>query len=397
MTNAGNANLNVRKPWLLELLQRDSGAAHGVTGTTSREIWVSAVLAGVITDEACVELVASHFRLERADLSAITKQTLRLLPEATARRYGIIPVGETDRQIYIATSDPMNVGAEQAVAFSSGRNPVFRIASPAAIDEAIGRHYGADKRGLSGLAPAKEKPAASPIQKYVIDKRTDTAPGIALANDILRDAIRLGVSDIHIEPGTDNGIVRFRVDGVMRPHATIDTQDLIQVVSRLKIIARLDIATKHKPQDGRTSVSMDGRNYDLRLSTVPIRGFEKAVIRLLNPDSAKKLDAVGLPEPEVNRLRQLLSNRDGIVLITGPTGSGKTTTLYSAISELTTGKINIRFDSPARENGASISNDTAPAFANDKASSKKIFRLPGRGCMKITPANGGCLPAGTTR
>jgi type IV pilus assembly protein PilB len=276
-------------------------------------------------------------------MASIERRVLRLVPDSVARRYGIIPIGENDRNVFVATSDPMNIGAEQAIAFSSGRHPVFRIASPSAIDEAILRHYGEAPRPAPAVDPIEQKaPIPNPRRADVaIDNESDISPAIRLANSILRDAIRLGVSDIHIEPGPEEGVVRFRVDGVMRPHMPIQLNDLNQVVSRLKVVAKLDIAVKHRPQDGRTRVVLDGRHFDLRLSTVPIRNSEKVVIRLLNPENVRKLEDVGIPTPELSRIRQLISNREGIVLVTGPTGSGKTTTLYGAIGELLTGQTNI--------------------------------------------------------
>ncbi len=329
-----------KRQWLLELFRPESLASRNVTGSSAREVWASAVLQGVITDEACVELVASHFLLQRADLAAIEQRALKLVPESTARNYGVIPIGENDRNIFIATCDPMNISAEQAIAFISGRHPVFRIASPSAIDEAIVRHYGEIRHPADSIG---QKIQAVNVRKaeVAIDDESENSPGIRITNSILRDAIRLGVSDIHLEPGPNEGVIRFRLDGVMRTHMPIQIPDLNQVVSRLKVLGKLDIAVRHRPQDGRTRVVLDGHHFDFRLSTVPIRNSEKAVIRLLNPESVRKLDDVGIPLPELNRVRQLIANRDGILLVTGPTGSGKTTTLYGAISELATGQTNI--------------------------------------------------------
>jgi type IV pilus assembly protein PilB len=330
----------VKNPWLLELLPE--AARTVAAGATSREIWLSAVKQGVITDQACMELVSSHFRLEAADLSAMEPRTLRLIPESIARLHGIVPIGENDRQVFVATCDPNDIAAEQAVAFSSGRYPVFRIASPSVVDEALLRYYGQPQKPASP-EPIESKPAIpNPRTTSVaIDNHLQGPVTIRTANGILRDAIRLGVSDIHIEPAADGGVVRFRIDGVMRTHMSLPLEDLNQVVSRLKVLAKLDIASRHRPQDGRTRVVLDDRHFDLRLSTVPIRNSEKAVIRLLDPSGVRKLEDVGVPVPEMTRIRQLMSNRDGIVLVTGPTGSGKTTTLYAAIRELSTGETNI--------------------------------------------------------
>jgi type II secretory ATPase GspE/PulE/Tfp pilus assembly ATPase PilB-like protein/CheY-like chemotaxis protein len=151
-----------------------------------------------------------------------------------------------------------------------------------------------------------------------------------------------GASDLHIEPGQKgSGVVRFRVDGVMRQHVQLPMSALNRVVSRIKVLAKLDIADRMRPQDGRARVQIDGKTFDLRVSTVPTRESEKAVIRVLRSDTARKLDDMGMAEQELTRIRQLLSHHEGIVVVTGPTGSGKTTTLYAALKEIATGQVNV--------------------------------------------------------
>ncbi len=169
----------------------------------------------------------------------------------------------------------------------------------------------------------------------------ETAPVVRLTNLVLRDAVLQRASDVHIEPGTGTGIVRFRIDGVMRQHMQLPTQALNRVVSRIKVLGKMDIADRMRPQDGRTRIQVDNSVVDLRISTVPIRDAEKVVIRVLRPDSNKSLEDVGIAATELVRLRKALGFRDGIVLVTGPTGSGKTTTLYAALRELANGDVNI--------------------------------------------------------
>jgi type II secretory ATPase GspE/PulE/Tfp pilus assembly ATPase PilB-like protein/CheY-like chemotaxis protein len=148
-------------------------------------------------------------------------------------------------------------------------------------------------------------------------------------------------SDIHIEPGVNGGAVRFRIDGMMRLHMQLPSTVLARVVSRIKVMSKLNIADRLRPQDGRARIQVDGRAYDLRVSTVPTREAEKAVIRILRPMTEATLDAVKLSPREVERLRELLAHRDGIVAITGPTGSGKTTTIYAAVREIAAGEVNV--------------------------------------------------------
>jgi type II secretory ATPase GspE/PulE/Tfp pilus assembly ATPase PilB-like protein len=259
----------------------------------------------------------------------------------------VFPLREDDRHLYVATSDPTNIEVEHAIGFASGRRPVFELASPVVIEDALLQGYSGD-RMVENLLTTVDSQISEAV-KVVDDLEpeavelsdVETGPVVKLTNLILRDAVMHGVSDVHIEPGPKGGAVRFRVDGVMRQHMHLPMAALNRVVSRIKVLGRLDIANRLVPQDGRAKVAIEGRHYDLRISTVPTRDAEKAVIRVLRPESARKLEEVGVTPRELARLRQLLACRDGIVIVTGPTGSGKTTTLYSAIKEIATGNVNI--------------------------------------------------------
>jgi type II secretory ATPase GspE/PulE/Tfp pilus assembly ATPase PilB-like protein/ActR/RegA family two-component response regulator len=166
-------------------------------------------------------------------------------------------------------------------------------------------------------------------------------PVVKLTNLIIRDGINAGASDVHIEPGRRVGAVRYRVDGVLRKHMDLPMPALNRVISRIKVLSRLDIADRLRPQDGKARVRIRNRGYDLRVSTIPAGGAEKCVIRVLDSSATLTLDDLDLPRYELERLRNLLTHRDGIVVVTGPTGSGKTTTLYGALRELADGKVNI--------------------------------------------------------
>ncbi|MGH7668219.1 MAG: ATPase, T2SS/T4P/T4SS family [Gemmatimonadaceae bacterium] len=291
--------------------------------------------------------IASQFGLRVADFDRTDPRALVLLPERLARRYHVFPLREDDRNIYVATADPTDIEVEHAIGFASGRRPVFELAPPALIEDALLSGYSAD-RMVENLLSTVDSQIADAVR--VVDELepeavdlsdVETGPVVKLTNLILRDAVMHGVSDVHVEPGPKGGTVRFRIDGVMRQHMHLPMVALNRVVSRIKVLARMDIANRLIAQDGRAKVSIEGRNYDLRISTVPTRDAEKAVIRVLRPESARKLEEVGVTPRELARLRQLLACRDGIVIVTGPTGSGKTTTLYSAIKEIATGHVNI--------------------------------------------------------
>jgi type IV pilus assembly protein PilB len=291
--------------------------------------------------------LADFLGIAEADFEKADPAALAVLPERIARQYHVFPMSEDKRHVVVASSDPTNIQFEQAIAFATGRRPVFVLASPGALGEALFAAYSGEP-AMEQLLNSIGEDVADAVRVVeelspdtVAPAEIESAPVVKLTNLILRDAVVQGASDIHIEPGVKAGVVRFRVDGVMRRYMQLPMLALNRVVSRIKVLGKLDIADRLRPQDGRSSVIVDGNPVDLRISTVCTRDAEKAVIRILRPESTRKLEEVGVMRSELARLRQLLNCRDGILIVTGPTGSGKTTTLYAAIRELATGKVNI--------------------------------------------------------
>lgn len=309
--------------------------------------WAEVAHSAGVSEEALAGHVAAYFRLTVADLNAAESKAQRLVPEKLARRHQVFPLRETDRQLVVAVCDPNDLNAEQAIAFASGRTTVFEVAPPAAIQDAIDTRYAPD-RVVEGLADRIGAEVSEDIRlleesepEVVAAESVEAEPVVRLTNLIVGNAVKEGASDIHFEPGRDGGSVRFRVDGVLRPHMDLPMPALNRVVSRIKIMSKMDITDRLRPQDGRARVQVHGRTIDLRISTVPTRDAEKAVIRLLDTKGNKTLSDLAMPPQELERFRRLLAHRDGVVVVTGPTGSGKTTTLYAAIGELATGEINI--------------------------------------------------------
>ncbi|MBI4538018.1 MAG: Flp pilus assembly complex ATPase component TadA [Gemmatimonadetes bacterium] len=316
-------------------------------GTHAAEAWELVGRVCGVSEDELARKVAAAFRLKLADLSEAEPRALKLVPERLARRFQIFPLRESDRHIVVATCDPTDVEVEQAVGFASGRRLVFEVAPPGALKRAISSAY-SPEQALDNLLTSVGAEAGDSVRvveemgpEEIGTDELEQAPVVRLTNVILRDAIRERASDIHIEPGYDGAAVRFRVDGVLRRYMRMPMHAVNRVVSRIKILGQLDIADRFRPQDGRVRIQVDGRNYDLRISTVPTQEAEKAVIRVLDPKGARRLDDVGLPAPELARIRTLLSFREGIMVVTGPTGSGKTTTLYGALTELATGEVNV--------------------------------------------------------
>jgi len=315
--------------------------------SSAAERWAAVSRAHDISEGELTRLIASRFDLPVADFRRSDPRALRLVPEKVARRFGIVPLREDDRTLTVATSDPGNLEIEEAVRFASGRQPRFEVAGPGEILAVIESGY-TPGRVIESLLDGLDTTRADGVR--VVDSHgpeavdthdVESGPVIKLTNLILRNAVKDGASDVHLEPSGQGGVVRFRTDGVLRPQMKMPVQALARVVSRIKIMANLDITDRLRPQDGRARVQVDDRVYDMRVSTVPTRESEKAVIRLLDPHATKCLTDLALPAGELGRVRQLLGNRHGIVLVTGPTGSGKTTTIYAGITELANGEINI--------------------------------------------------------
>ena len=267
-----------------------------------------------------------------------------------ARKHHIYPLQESDRQIVVATCDPTDVEAERAIGFSTGRQAIFEVASPQAIGEALDARFAPDRavETLLGSLESEMDEADTAVRlveemgpEQISTDDVQATPVVKLTNLILRDGIAQGASDIHIEPGRRTGVIRYRVDGVLRKHMELPMSALNRIISRIKILSKLDIADRLRPQDGKARVHIKNLFYDLRVSTIPAGGAEKCVIRVLDSNVSLRLDDLGIPPHELDRMRSLISNRDGLVVVTGPTGSGKTTTLYGALRELADGKVNV--------------------------------------------------------
>jgi type II secretory ATPase GspE/PulE/Tfp pilus assembly ATPase PilB-like protein/CheY-like chemotaxis protein len=343
--------------WLVDLVQRaglqDAQSLQVAASTSLADAWEAVARhCGLSVDQLAQE-VADAMRLPLARLAQRDPHVLKLVPEKLARRFQVVPMRESDRQIVVACADPMNDEIERGIAFASGRMPIFEIASPVAVAAAIERAYGGDASAAPGGAAAVAantpnlggsddaiKLMQTTTQEHLVDDG-DAAPVVKLTNIILRNAAHERASDIHFEPAAGTSTVRFRVDGVMRVHMRMPTLALQRVVSRIKVMGSMDIADRLRPQDGRASFEVDGQSVDLRISTVPTREAEKCVIRLLRGASNDTLTSLQLSDRDLRLVRSLIGNRNGVVVVTGPTGSGKTTTLYSIIRELNNGETNI--------------------------------------------------------
>ncbi len=296
-----------------------------------------------------VGAIADRFQCERAELTNVAPVAARALPTSLSRKYGVVPIAVDKRTVTIATSDPGDLGAEQAIAFAAGRAVRFAIADPAEIDAVIHEHSEADRAAAVVAERLKVDRHGVAVLDDDLTSSSDDAPdadptGVVrrIAATILGDAVAQGVSDVHLVRIGAVGVVRYRIDGIMREVLSMPANVYTRVISRIKVIGRLDISDRLRPQDGRARILVRGVALDLRLSTVPTSGGdERMVIRFLSDSLIQSLDSMDMAEPERTQLRTLLGNADGLVLLTGPTGSGKTTTLHAALKQRLTPEVTI--------------------------------------------------------
>jgi type IV pilus assembly protein PilB len=292
--------------------------------------------------EQIARALAEQLRLPYAEppLQPVA-DALALVERAHAVRLRVVPLALQQRALRIAMADPLDLAAIDDLQFRTGRRVAPAVATSATIDEALLRAYGAAAFAtlLTRLPQAAEpveherEPEAAAVA--ALRRALDAPPIVALVDLILGRAVAARASDVHVEPGPQALRVRARVDGVLGDLLELPAHAAAAIVSRLKVMADLDISVKRKPQDGRGSVRAGGRELGLRVSTLPTADGEKVVLRLLDPAAAAlALDDLGLAAGDAERLRSVLAQGHGVTLVTGPTGSGKTTTLYAALTGL---------------------------------------------------------------
>jgi type II secretory ATPase GspE/PulE/Tfp pilus assembly ATPase PilB-like protein/CheY-like chemotaxis protein len=311
-----------------------------------QSLWLTVVARKLASDDDILRAAAARFRLPVADLSQLDRAVRDAVPEPLVRRFNILPLRLTDSVLEIATANPFDIDAEKDLAFATGREVRTFLCSPGRIKEKMDEMYrgGAatsggqdvmaellggmddnlqvtqleDDEGVTDLAASAEEASQRPV--------------VRLVDLMLSDGILSRASDIHVEPGEAGVAVRYRIDGVLRQVMNIPRTAGAPLISRIKIMSGLDIADRLRPQDGRARVAVNGAPVDLRVSTLPASHGEKVVIRILNAKATVlTLESLGMSPSERATMEALLNHKEGIILVTGPTGSGKTTTLYSML------------------------------------------------------------------
>jgi type IV pilus assembly protein PilB len=301
---------------------------------------------GFADERSIAGALARHLGMETVDLSrhVPAPDVVRLLPRTVADRNQVLVIDRTPDQLVIATADPTNVLALDDVKLHTGISDVtVLVSTPTQIRDQLARAWSLAEDSSSVAAMMDTIEDDSSFTDTLPGQVTeDDAPIVRLVNQVLSDAVRLRASDIHVEVQRDGLRIRFRCDGLLRDVMSAPKRVAPSVISRLKIISGLDIAERRVPQDGRARIAVDGTAIDCRVASLPSLHGEKVVIRLLTKgDSVPTLEGLGFEEAQLADFRSALSVPQGLVLITGPTGSGKTNTLYSAIAEILTPEKNI--------------------------------------------------------
>ena len=305
---------------------------------------------GYVTQDAINDLLCQQLNIDFVDLRKIEidDSIARMVGEKVVRKYMLLPFALDDRQanvIKVAMEDPMNIMAIDDIGIITGMTVQPYLSTHAYISTAIDKLYGKSQANAIAEQFMKEQGSGDAADNAEENKRqedVDNSPVVKLVNNIIEGGVRQRASDIHIEPFEYNVRVRYRIDGVLREIISYDRALYAAIIARLKVISGMDISEKRKPQDGRITITVDRREYDIRVSNLPTVFGEKVVMRLASKEGFKRdKKDLGLSPTDLVKFDNILRNPHGIILVTGPTGSGKSTTLYTALSELASDEVNI--------------------------------------------------------
>jgi type IV pilus assembly protein PilB len=310
----------------------------------------------IVKEDVLLETKASLWNVPYIDLSnyEIDPEVLELVPGNVVRKYKFFPLFRIDGTLLIAMTDPKDVKAIDKVTELTQLEVSPALSSSQAIEESIKKYYGEDQdidsgmssdelQGILEVIEAEEDHEEDMTSTQDLERQAEEAPVVKMTNMVLVQSIMEGASDVHLNPEEDQLRVRFRVDGVLHDAFNLPKNLQEAVISRVKILSNLDIAEHRVPQDGQLRIRLkDGRDIDIRVSTLPSAYGENVVLRILDKSAALlNLENLGYEDDVLNKIFDLLSNAYGIILVTGPTGSGKTTTLYAALNRLSTIEKNV--------------------------------------------------------
>ena len=306
--------------------QRESG----------RKLGQELIAQHLVTEEDLLNFLARQLHLERIDLSrqALDPQLVSQLPESLARRYRAIPLRDQGERYVVGMADPTDLPALDAISRAMGKPVTLALISETELLRVLPQLYGAVSKSAE-LRDALGDTVNTSAPPPLLESSAEDAPVVRLLNAVFTDAARLQASDIHFEPEESGLRVRLRVDGVLREHLRLDSRLTPLIASKLKVMANLDIAERRLPQDGRMHLALEGKAYDVRMATMPVQDGESVVLRLLDQQTVLlRFNELGMPRNIETSLQDIMHRPYGLFLVTGPTGSGKSTTLYAALNEI---------------------------------------------------------------
>ncbi len=304
---------------------------------------------GFVTQDMINDILCEQLDIEYVDLRKIDidENTMHMVNEDIIRKYLVVPFGLDNKQanvIKVAMENPMDIMAMDDISIITGMNVMPYLANANDISATIDKYYG-QSQAIAVAEQFKQEQASYAVDDSEENARKEdieNSPIVQLVKGIIEQAVRQRASDIHIEPFEYMVKIRYRVDGVMRESIKYDRSLYSAIIARLKVISGMDISEKRKPQDGRITIVVDRKEYDIRVSNLPTVFGEKVVMRLASKEGFKRdKKDLGLTAEDMVKFEGILKNPHGIILVTGPTGSGKSTTLYTALSELSSDEVNI--------------------------------------------------------
>ncbi|NVJ56666.1 MAG: Flp pilus assembly complex ATPase component TadA, partial [Vibrionaceae bacterium] len=313
--------------------------ALSVQKNSGRKLGATLIDLGFLSEHQMLTFLSQQLDIPLIDLNRanVDIDAVQVLPEVHARRLRALVIANNNDTLRVAMSDPADLFAQEALLGQLSQYKVdFVIAAENQLVDGFNRYYRRTKEIASFAEQLQaEHQVTEAFDFNVEDDDSQEVTVVKLINSLFEDAIQVGASDIHIEPDADVLRLRQRIDGVLHETLLNEVNVAPALVLRLKLMANLDISEKRLPQDGRFNIKAKGQSVDIRMSTMPVQHGESVVMRLLNQSSGvRKLEESGIPDHLLVRLRKQLKRPHGMILVTGPTGSGKTTTLYGALSEL---------------------------------------------------------------
>jgi len=337
----GNILVNAGKITSFQL--QEALKSQKVLGKKLGEILVDSK---IITEDEIIDCIEQQTGIKKIDLNTINfdRKAITLIPQNLCEKYVLIPFGFDNNKIKVALADPLNIFAIDDVAISTGFEIESFISRKKDISKFIGIYYSSQQVNNAAIQLEKESTKLAKTAKTSNEDINDvnSAPAVKMIDYMFKNSIEMKASDIHIEPFEHEIRIRYRIDGKLQTINTIGIESLGPLVTRIKILAGLNIAEKRIPQDGRIITKIDKTDVDLRVSVLPVVNGEKIVIRILNTGgSVLSKNQLGMSDDNIKKLDRIISNPHGIILVTGPTGSGKSTSLYSILRELNSNDVNI--------------------------------------------------------